>query len=33
MGNTKNAWKMKRLAKEKVKKAINTSWKSKPLQD
>ena len=31
MKNTKNARKLKRIAKEKEKKAINTVWKSKPL--
>ena len=28
--NIENAWKLKRIAKEKEKKAINTAWKSKP---
>ena len=31
MKNTENAWKLKRIAKEKGKKAINTAWKSKLL--
>ena len=31
MKNTKNAQKLKRIAKEKEKKAIDTAWKSKPL--
>ena len=29
--NTESAWKLKRTAKEKGKKAINTDWKSKSL--
>ena len=33
MKNTKNARKLKRIAKEKGKRAIDTAWKSKPLQD
>ena len=32
MKNTKNAQKLKRIAKEKGKKAIDTAWKSKLLQ-
>ena len=31
MKNTKNVWKLKRIATEKGKKAIDTAWKSKPL--
>ena len=31
MENTENAQKLKRIAKEKEKKAIDTAWKSKPL--
>ena len=31
MKNTENAWKLKRIAEEKGKKAINTAWNSKPL--
>ena len=31
MKNTENAQKLKRIAKEKGKKAIDTAWKSKPL--
>ena len=31
MKNTENAWKLKRTAKEKGKRAINTAWNSKPL--
>ena len=31
MKNTENARKLKRIGKEKGKKAINTYWKSKPL--
>ena len=33
MKNTENARRLKRIAKEKGKKAINTAWKSKPLHD
>ena len=33
MKNTENARKLKRIAKEKRKKAIDTAWKSKPLYD
>ena len=29
MKNTENAWKLKRIAKEKGKKAIDSAWKSK----
>ena len=31
MKNTENAQKLKRIAKEKGKKALDTAWKSKPL--
>ena len=31
MKNTENAWKLKRIVKEKGKKAIDTAWKAKPL--
>ena len=31
MKNTENAWKLERIAKEKGKKAIDTTWKWKPL--
>ena len=31
MKNPENAWKLKKIAKEKGKKAIGTAWKSKPL--
>ena len=31
MKNTENAWKLKRILKEKGKKAINTAWNSKRL--
>ena len=31
MNNMENAWKLKRIAKEKGKRAIDTAWKSKPL--
>ena len=31
MKNTENAWKLKRIANEKGKNAIDTAWKSKPL--
>ena len=33
MKNTENAGKLKRIAKEKGKKAIDTAWMSKPLHD
>ena len=33
MKNIENAQKLKRIAKEKGKKAIYTAWKSKPLHD